>query len=84
MSIPHDYIHGNYDAEKKNRWNRHREEFMVDRIGESIGVARNLAVVCGLNHLEPIRQLLTDRGLVAQPVDYKAQPWYRGDVFSED
>lgn len=84
MGIPHNYIHGDYSPEDKNRWHRQREKSMFQRVLELGDGANRVMVICGFNHVEPISELFRAIGLPISIVDYRQFPWYRPGVFAED
>lgn len=83
MGIPCDYLSGEFAVEQKSRWDRQREEFMLARIQENRGAARNILVLCGFVHLEPLSGLLGKDSAVRQ-IDYRKYEWYRAGVFAGD
>lgn len=84
MGIPQNYVHGPYSQADKDRWNRQREEFMFGRIQENKGDAQNLLIVCGFQHLGPLRELLGRNEEQVRPVDYRGLDWYVPGVFCDD
>jgi hypothetical protein len=81
MEIPRNYDEGPYTNEQKAYWHRQREQFMLEKIREHRGDARNLLIVCGFTHLERLSGLLQQE-VTVQPIDYRKCEWYRAGVFA--
>lgn len=84
MGIPQDYVHGPYSQAEKDRWNRQREEFMLERIEENRKSAQNILVVCGFIHLVPLGESVKRISNGVRLVDYRELDWYRPGVFCDD
>jgi hypothetical protein len=84
MGIPRGYVHGPYDPADKDHWNQLREGFMLRRVQEMRKGARDILVVCGFHHLQPMAQLLANLTRAVQAIDYRGLEWYRAGIFSGD
>lgn len=83
MGTPRDYVNGHYSDEDKSRWNREREDVMLERIKHFMKEGSNGLVICGFDHMRPFLKLLQAEVIKAQPMDYRKQEWYQ-PTFSGD
>lgn len=76
-AIPRSYSDNRtgHSEEELARWDRMREEFMVDATIRNLN-GRNVLVICGRLHQNNLAQLFRDRGHEVRVVDISAEPWY--------
>lgn len=84
MGIPCDYVHGSYPVDDKGRWNAMREEFMLKKIRQERGEAKNVLIICGFCHQGPLKKLLEKTGEHPELVNYRTLGWYRRGLFTDD
>jgi len=68
------------DADK-SRWNRQREEFMLNATIAGAGQVESVLVICGNMHTAPIAAGLRGLGHHAEVLDLQTQDWYVEDWF---
>jgi hypothetical protein len=75
--IPRSYSddRGGHSAEELVRWDRMREEFMVEQTVHNLN-DRNALVICGRLHQNNLAQIFRERGQDVRVVDLSAEPWY--------
>lgn len=84
MGIPTDYTtKGKYTAHQAAQWNREREQVMFRKVQDSRGDARELLVVCGFEHLQPLANLFRTIENCVATIDYREFSWYRAGVFDD-
>jgi hypothetical protein len=77
VGIPRSYSdnRGGHSEEELARWDRMREEFMVDESIRNLN-GRNALVICGRLHQNNLAQWFRDRGHEVRVVNISAEPWY--------
>ena len=78
LGIPVGYNERDFKPEQKRKWNREREEFMVDRIEFNVqkySVA-NAIVICGGGHSVELEALLSKAGYEVDREELQDQGWY--------
>jgi len=69
---------------RKAKGHDQRERFMLHKIQESRGQAKNLLVICGFDHMLPLSDLLREENAEVKFIDYRNRDWFRRGVFFED
>jgi hypothetical protein len=75
--IPRSYSddRGGHSAEELARWDRMREEFMVEQTVHNLNDG-NALVICGRLHQKNLAQIFRERGQDVRVVDLSTEPWY--------
>jgi len=75
--IPDDYTDSDkYKKEKRDGWNRQREQFMFDEFVGHIDGAMSSLLVCGAEHIEGLQQLLITAGHEVTFEDVTKADWF--------
>ena len=83
MKIPGDYVNGGYPAEHTERWHRQREQVMMKKITEQKGNAEQFVIICGFEHMQPLRDSLRKICKSVESVDYRTMNWYDKNAFPD-
>jgi hypothetical protein len=83
MKIPRDYVNGRYPAEQKERWHRQREQVIMKKITEQKGNAKQFVIICGFEHMQPLRDSLRKIYESVESVDYRTMNWYDKHAFPD-
>jgi uncharacterized UPF0146 family protein len=75
--IPRSYSddRGGHSEEELARWDRVREEFMVEQTIRNLNDG-NALLICGRLHQNNLAQMFRERGHDVRVVDLSAEPWY--------
>ncbi len=75
--IPRSYSddRSGHNEEELARWDRMREEFMVEQTICNLN-NRNALVICGRLHQNNLARMFRERGQEVRVVDLSAEPWY--------
>lgn len=66
-------------ADEKARWNREREDYMVESVLSESGKSESALIICGSQHSESLAKQLRAKGHAVELDDLQKQSWYVED-----